>query len=251
MQKAAPQLSLFPAPDSAPEQVAFEIRKSTRARRLSVKVYPRGRVEVVVPRRATRKDVAIFLEENREWISQARRHFAAEFPPDSQTLPDRVDLKATGESFVVRWRGHVDGEPVRLRKAGSTLVISGATRDVLQARDALKRWLSRTARTHFTTQLAELSTLTGLGYKRLQVRSQKTCWGSHSSSGTISLNVCALFLPPELLRYLLLHELCHGRHMNHSRRFWSLLERFAPGCKSLDRRLGESWRDIPGWINIY
>lgn len=140
---------------------------------------------------------------------------------------------------------------MRLRRAGNTLVVSGATRDLPQARDALKRWLSRTAKDHFATQLGELSQLTGLEYKRLQVRSQKTCWGSHSSSGTISLNFCALFLPPDLVRYLLLHELCHGRHMNHSRRFWSLLEQFAPGCRALDRRLGESWRDIPGWLNIY
>ena len=104
---------------------------------------------------------------------------------------------------------------------------------------------------HFSGRLNELSTLTGLGYQRMQVRAQKTCWGSHSSSGTISLNVCALFLGPELLRYLMLHELCHGRHMNHSRRFWNLLERHQPGSKKLDRRLGESWRDIPAWVGIY
>ena len=205
----------------------------------------------MVPRRATRRDVEIFLEENRDWIVRARRHFAAEFPQESGALPDRVHLQATGESFVVRWRRHVDGEPVRVRQTGNTLVISGATRDSALARNALKRWLSRTAKAHFATQLGELSTLTGLGYKRLQVRSQKTCWGSHSSSGTISLNVSALFLPPELVRYLLLHELCHGRHMNHSRRFWALLEKFAPGCKTLDRRLGESWRDVPVWLNKY
>lgn len=251
MQKATAQLSLFPAPDIVPEQAAFEIRKSSRARRLSVKVYPRGRVEVVVPKRATRRDVESFLKANRDWIDNARRHFAVEFAPDTGALPDRIDLPAIGASFVLRWRRHEAEQPVRVRQAGNTLVLSGATRDLEESRKALQRWLSRTAKAHFSSRLNELSTLTGLGYQRMQVRAQKTCWGSHSSSGTISLNVCALFLGPELLRYLMLHELCHGRHMNHSRRFWNLLERHEPGSKKLDRRLSESWRDIPAWVGIY
>ncbi|MCH8302959.1 MAG: M48 family metallopeptidase, partial [Proteobacteria bacterium] len=82
-------------------------------------------------------------------------------------------------------------------------------------------------------------------------RAQRRCWGSRSCSGTISLNLCLLFLAPELLRYLLIHELCHGRHMNHSKRFWKRVACFEPEYRSRDRALTESWRQVPGWLGLY
>ena len=72
--------------------------------------------------------------------------------------------------------------------------------------------------------------------------------GDHSSRGTISLNYCLLFLDPALLRYLMIHELSHARHMNHSRRFWREVGRFEPDYRNLDRALGEAWHEIPAWL---
>ena len=83
---------------------------------------------------------------------------------------------------------------------------------------------------------------------RLQVRCQRTRWGSCSRRGTISLNVCLLFQPPEVLRYLLVHELAHLRHMNHSARFWAEVARHEPDWKALDRELLQGWRRVPSWM---
>ena len=82
------------------------------------------------------------------------------------------------------------------------------------------------------------------------MRAQRTCWGSRSCSGTVSLNLCLLFLEPALLDYLIVHELCHGRHMNHSRRFWALVGRHVPDYRRLDRCLGDSWRAVPAWLGV-
>ena len=251
MQRAATQLTLFPAAEAPDELSGFSVRESGRARRLSIKVYPRGRVEVVVPRRTRPQEVRAFVEAHREWINDTRAAFAAEHTAEPFALPTRVHLPGVERSFRVSYERHTGGTGVAFRQQPGLVRLSGTTRDEAACVDALRRWLLGLARKEYTPRLRALSGLTGNPYKALHVRGQKTCWGSHSSSGTISLNVCALFLPPELVRYLLLHELCHGRHMNHSRRFWALLERFAPGCKALDRRLGESWRDIPGWVNLY
>jgi predicted metal-dependent hydrolase len=59
-----------------------------------------------------------------------------------------------------------------------------------------------------------------------------------------------LFLAPELVRYLMIHELCHARHMNHSRRFWQRVGRFEPDYRHLDKALGESWISIPAWLGL-
>jgi predicted metal-dependent hydrolase len=95
--------------------------------------------------------------------------------------------------------------------------------------------------------LGGLSAATGLQYERMQIRRQRTRWGSCSPSGTISLNACLMFQPPPVVNYLLIHELAHTRHMNHSRRFWRLVERFEPGWRELDAALSRGWRAVPAW----
>ena len=104
-----------------------------------------------------------------------------------------------------------------------------------EAHAALGPWLDRS------------SLETGLRYARIQIRRQRTRWGSCSRNGTISLNACLLFQPPDVVNYLLIHELAHTRHMNHSRRFWSLVEKHEPRWQELDAGLTRGWREVPAW----
>ena len=67
--------------------------------------------------------------------------------------------------------------------------------------------------------------------------------------GTLSLNAALLFLDPAVVRYLLIHELCHLISLNHSRRFWAAVQRYEPDYEALDRRLTEAWVDIPFWAH--
>jgi predicted metal-dependent hydrolase len=81
----------------------------------------------------------------------------------------------------------------------------------------------------------------------VSVREQKSLWGSCSSKGNISLNSRLLFLPPRLVRHVLLHELCHLREMNHSKHFHSLLENLDPDARLHARELKQAWSMVPGW----
>ncbi len=90
---------------------------------------------------------------------------------------------------------------------------------------------------------------TGLTFKAIQVRGQKTRWGSCSSKGTISLNYKLLFLPSHLVRYIILHELCHTVHLNHSRDFWSFLSSFEPDCRMLSNEMKEAGQLVPRWVS--
>ena len=249
--RATRQLGLFPDTDSTNALDGLSVRESGRARRLSIKVYPRGRVEVVVPKRTRAADVEAFVREHREWIDRTRDEFLSKHPVEPFRLPERIVLRGVGREFDVRYRRKRGQAGVRYRELGSTIVLTGATDDESACVKALRRWLASIAKAEFGQRLLALSSLTGLPYQRIQVRAQKTCWGSHSSTGTVSLNYCLLFLEPELVRYLLIHELCHARHMNHSRRFWRLVERFDPEYRDHDKRLSSAWQQIPVWVGVY
>ncbi len=256
MRSTALQLALFPEntspsayePGSLP---GFSVRESARARRLSIKVYPRGRVEVVVPRRTRPGDVEAFVTENRDWIARALEAFADEVAPDSYRLPSKLHLPSVDRRAVVAYRSRRGADTVRHRELGNTLVLTGAVGDETKCTQALRRWLSKVARREFEPRMRRLSEDFGLPFDRLQIRAQRTCWGSHSSSGTISLNLCLLFLEPRIVRYLMVHELCHARHMDHSPAFWRLVSRHEPDYRRLDRALSESWRSVPGWVGVY
>ena len=152
---------------------------------------------------------------------------------------------------IVRYQPDGSTGKVRFRYGNGILRLTGDTASEKHCVDALRRWLSGVARREFAPRLESLALLTQTPYTKMHVRMQRTCWGSRSSSGTISLNLCLLFLDPALLRYLMIHELCHGRHMNHSRRFWATVGRYEPDYKALDRRLGAAWRDVPAWLGVY
>ena len=251
MQNAAEQLSLFPEIEKPDDTSGFSVRESHRAKRLSIKVFPRGRVEVVVPKRTRARDVEAFVAEHQEWIRKTRAAYAEEHPPEAFRLPTRIHLAATGRTFGVIYEPRDGLKSVRFRQRGDVLRLYGLTQDETECVNALRRWLSSIARESFEPALRALSAETGNDFARMHVRGQKTCWGSHSSTGTISINYCLLFLQPELVRYLMIHELCHARHMNHSRRFWSHVGRFEPDYRRLDRALSDAWKEVPVWVGLY
>jgi len=248
---AATQLPLFSEADEPDYMSGFSVRESGRAKRLSIKVFPRGRVEVVVPRRTNAKDVRNFVESHRDWIRKARAQFAAEHPPEPFALPSSVKLPGIDRNFCIRYGGDDGSRSVRYRVSGNTVILSGATHDDAKCVAALKRWLTALAKKEYRPRLRTLAGLTNNAFQKMHVRGQKTCWGSHSSTGTISLNYCLMFLDPQHLRYVMIHELCHARHMNHSQRFWHLVGSFEPDYRKLDKDLNSCWKRIPTWVGIY
>ena len=229
----------------------FSVRESARAKRLSIKVYPRGRVEVVVPKRTRAADVESFVIENRDWIRRSVQSFVVKFGEESSALPAKIDLQSVERSFIVTYRLDSDVKNVRYRQSGSTVILYGQIENKELCVKALHRWLSTVARRELAPTLRKLSLELNLPYKKTHIRTQRTCWGSHSSSGTISINLCLLFVAPQVVRYLMIHELCHGRHMNHSKKFWRLVAEFESDYRRLDKELGNSWRSVPGWMGIY
>jgi predicted metal-dependent hydrolase len=237
------QLPLFALSDRAD---SWSVRTSGRARRLSVRVYPGGRVEIVVPPGASPTVVQRFIGAHRQWIDDRVRAFAGMVSVDTR-LPETVVLSAVDRRFALEYTGGT-GTPRVQQLSESRLLITEADAPRHTVVVALRRWLCELAAFELGSRLSELAQQSALSYRRLQIRRQRTRWGSCSMSGTISLNVCLLFLEPDVVRYLMVHELCHTRHMNHSARFWDLVAAHEPNYRELDRALLRGWQRVPWWM---
>ncbi len=238
---AAVQLPLWSEQD-----VTWSVRESERARRMVVRVFHSGRVEVVVPVRTPPRLIATFLERHRQWIERKRAEARRTAVAPEPFPPAGIDLPACAE----RWRVHLAGGIGRLRLASGEglITVRGDAADRAALRQALRHWLLERAREVLEPALADCAREFGFSYQQMVIRRQRTRWGSCSVRGTISLNACLLFLPPPVVRYLLIHELAHTRHMNHSRRFWQCVASFCPQYQRLDRLLIEGWRSVPAWV---
>jgi len=115
------------------------------------------------------------------------------------------------------------------------------------SRHCLQQWLSMRAKSTLHPWLRQVSDETGLMYRKLCVRAQKTRWGSCSNQKHINLNRALMFLPAELVRYLMIHELSHTVHLNHSRAFWALVARWEPQYKKYEALLNQYSSRIPLW----
>ena len=226
------------------------IRVSGRARRLSIRVYPDARVEVVVPPRARPREVEQFIALHREWID-SKRAVALRNRPEPQAFPPAfLELRSSCEV----WHLHIAGGEGRLRliernrTAGEWVLKVRGVASPDKVRASLRAWLMRAASRLLAPRVAALAAVTGVQYSKVSIRRQRSRWGSCSARGTISLNCCLLFQRREVVDYLIVHELMHVKHMNHSPRFWQAVERHCADWRALDRELVQGWRHVPRWV---
>ncbi len=230
--------------------VAYRIRTSSRAKNVRLQLAADG-LTVVVPLHFNLRRIPAIVERKKAWIEDHLKRFAAmgvaaRLPLPA--LPESIELPVLGESWRVEYR------PARTRKVGviqeppDRIAVYGAVDDRAACREVLKAWLCRRAREALVPWLSRLAAEGGFRFAEAVIRGQKTRWASCSSAGTISLSFKLLFLEREEVRCVLLHELCHTQCMNHSPRFWQLLSRHEPECRDIHKRMRDSWKRMPVWV---
>ncbi len=239
----------IPRNDETPE---YTLRVSARARRLQLKVTPWGKVEVVVPRHVAISHVAPFVQEHRQWLRRTLARVRAlhqERPALASLLPERVHFPALGEEWQVNYLPGVKSRVLATTAGDGSRVLQIETISDEPPHLTLQTWLHDHARRHLLPWLRAVSEECGLPFARATVRAQKTRWGSCSARGHISLNRHLLFLQPQSVRYLFIHELCHTVHLNHSRRYWSLVGRHTPDYGAREAELRRAAHLVPLWAS--
>jgi predicted metal-dependent hydrolase len=206
-------------------EIDYRVRRSERARRIRVNVDGDG-VEVVLPRRAAEREASAAVRELDPWI----RRRLSELAHAQQAVAARGDaVPYLGELLQVR----ADPGRTRVHRRGAVLwAPAGAER-----KPALERWYRRAARAEIAPRLEHACALAGLSYSKLTIRGQRTRWASCSRSGAMSFNWRLLLASEAVLDYVVWHEVCHLEVMDHSPRFWALLERWCPDYREQSRWL--------------
>jgi predicted metal-dependent hydrolase len=224
-------------------------RLSLRAKHISLTIDHKG-LEIILPRGVSFEQGLDFALSKQRWIKKhwlvfKKNRSQGTAPADNCT----INLKAIDEI----WQYHMKEEAGRhtllletgQRHHGITLGESAKEQEIFSA---LIVWLKGYALSIFRPWMHELSEKTGLHFQSLRVGNQSRLWGSCSPRHGISLNVKLLFLPKDVVKYVMIHELCHTVHANHSARFWRKVACFVPDYKEHNQFLRQAQCEMPGWL---
>jgi predicted metal-dependent hydrolase len=223
----------------------YQVRVSTRAKMVRLTISREKGLMVTVPRGFRVDLLPDILAQKQDWIDRTIQKInqtpAAPRPP---ALPSQMDLLSVREKWSIVYRSK-EGRSASIRQyAAHVLVVEGCLTNKGVIRKLLKGWLHQQAERILPDWLERVSCSTGLKYTDVSIRDQKTRWGSCSAQKNISLNQKLIFLPPELVDYILVHELCHTVQMSHSIKFWALVEKVMPDYKQRRKLLREYEKKI-------
>lgn len=248
------QLPLFrlPLPDPSPKArhvhigariVSYALRQDRK--RLAMTIDERG-LRVGAPRHVPLVDVEAFIRLHGDWVVAKLDEHASNPAPRHLSIRDGIRLPVWGAEVEVRvvpganrvkWSEGDD--------AGSVALLTLAARPEADLDRLARRALQARALECFRARIAHHATIMGLDAPVISLSSARTRWGSCSRSSGIRLNWRLIHLPLELTDYVVIHELAHLIEMNHSPRFWAVVERTCPEWRDRRSELKRRGTEIP------
>ena len=218
----------------------IEIMKTRRTRGMSLKIHPIKGVCVSIPSHWSYKGAEEILRENQEWVNRsiqklsATEKKSAPFTEDSNFKTKYHDVK------ILPWIGrdvsYTDRENVlNIYYPENRNVTDSDIQE--QIRYLIEETYRKEAKQYLTARLAYLAKEKGFKYNGITIKNMKSRWGSCTALDHINLSLHLLRIPEELSDYVILHELCHTVHKNHSKRFWELLCNICPEAKAKDKEM--------------
>lgn len=211
------------------------IRRSARTQKISIRISPNGSFRASLPIYTPIVLLKRLINRSREDLRQL-----SEKHTDIPAYTEGMQLGKSHKLVVMPSAR----EATKVGRADQNIVVYLATGEDLKTesvRQAIQKeyikLLRIEAKAYLPRKLATLADEYGFSYERVRFSHATGRWGSCSSQGTISLNIALMKLPHELIDYVLVHELCHTKEMNHSKSFWELVERCDPLYKEHRRAI--------------
>lgn len=212
------------------------VRRHHNARGIRFRLSPRRELVATAPPRTPLMLVKTAVRRSRRDIQKLL--------DESEHQITYIDSQQIGQSHKLQFISTGAVSAPHARRSATTIVVSlpegmDSSHDEAQAaaQSAVIAAIGREARAYLPRRIATLAERHGYSYSRIRYTHTTSRWGSCSSSGVISLNIALMKLPLELIDYVLLHELCHTKQMNHSDNFWQLVQSADPYWRDHRRRV--------------
>ena len=234
-------------------EIPYLFKRVPRRRRVHIVVNDDGTIEVRAPWRFSLPKAREVLRENARWVVQSLQNARERLARRPRLVTGaRLPLLDGSLRLDVRRAAQIDlfsdCRPLRSRaeRLGTTLRVSAGSLGDEEVRALIERWYRGEAVTHLASRVEHYAPRLGVRPTRVSVRGQRSRWGSCSGKGTVSLNWRLMMVPGELADYVVVHELCHLRHMNHSPQFWAMVQDdIIPDFRQRRRRLNEHQGRLP------
>ncbi|NSW57424.1 MAG: M48 family metallopeptidase [Armatimonadetes bacterium] len=211
--------------------IEFIVRRNPRRRRMALHVNSRSEVEVRAPNGVPLADIDRFVLQHADWV-RARVSHVQNTSPAAGPLETGQELRILGEPVrLVICRTPQRRGTVRVAEGEMTIAVPetvGEDRVGQTARGLLRQWLGDEALKVVRQRLPEFARRLGVSPAKVTVKDMKTRWGSCGRNGNISISYRLVMAPPEVMDYLIVHELCHLLQPNHSREYWALVAGIMP-----------------------
>lgn len=220
--------------------IEYDLRRTDR-KSIECRVSAKGTV-VFAPLKTPQKAIDEFLRLRADWIretgEQLTERAAGIQDRLNQNLSDGSPFPVEGKSYTLRL---LPGAKKQALIRGGEIVVSGAD-SAEGIRAVLRAHLAELAAERFAGRVRHYAPIIGVQPNRITVREQKTKWGSCSGKGNLNFNWKLIMARPEALDYVVVHELCHMVHLNHSPDFWALVEKHMPDYKKWQDYLKKDFR---------
>lgn len=222
------------------------LRRSKKAKYVHFKMNPIKGLEIIIPHRFTLKYLPEVIDKHRSWIEQQEDRRIQQFSSSELTTrPAKLDFQAIGRSYHLYY---MPSNRNKIIESVDQLTIMHQSDLLSDIHLQLKLWVKAQAKILLADLFQALAIEHQFNYQKLTVREQKNRWGSCSSKGHIHLNYKLLFLPSPLCRHIMLHELCHLVHLNHSKQFWELLAKYDNNWQEHNKKTRKESFFIPIWL---
>lgn len=203
------------------QTVNYKIRVSKKAKHLQLRIAPGNQLELVLPRRISIKEGERFLYNKKDWV---KKHL-------SKLISQNNDCQLFGEKLNVIHTHNLFAKNTAVRLDKNKLLIESPSENKISSKQIFEVYLKNLAKGYIPTRVFELSQKYNFKIGRVSIRGQKTRWGSCSSKGNLSFNFKLMQYKKDVIDYVIVHELCHTKEMNHSPRFWKLVGDIIPDYK--------------------
>jgi hypothetical protein len=206
-------------------EICYNLRYSSRAKHLRLQINSNNELEVILPGRYKHGKAEDFIIKKKDWIL---KHLKEKKVNGFYFLGEEISVLINYDLFLTRPQINYQNKKLMAK------IPSGHS---FTSEDIYDIWLKHKAKLYLPERVKELSERSGFSYKKITIRSQKTRWGSCSAKGGLSFNYRLMKFRKEAIDYVIIHELCHLKEMNHSKKFWDLVEGFCPYYVNLKKEL--------------